>query len=96
MFFKKVKKWTKINVQNEKNRVRLLAFFLIFWKDFKECSATFEECSLNLSGYLGSRLTAQLAPILGPVKMLRYIVCCFFKEQKTVVVFLVFIHCLSI
>jgi hypothetical protein len=54
MFFKKIKKWTKINVQNEKNRVQLLAFFLNFWKGFKECSATFEECSARKGRPSGS------------------------------------------
>jgi hypothetical protein len=49
MFFKKTQKWTFINVQNEKIRAQLLAFFWNFWKGFKECSATFEECSLNFS-----------------------------------------------
>jgi hypothetical protein len=35
MFFKKVQKWTKINVQNEKNRVRLLAIFINFFAILK-------------------------------------------------------------
>jgi hypothetical protein len=52
MFFQKIKKWTKINVQKQKNRVRLLGIFIKtkISKIFEECSATFEECSLDSKG----------------------------------------------
>jgi hypothetical protein len=46
MFFKKVKKWTKINVQNEKIRVRLLAIFFIMQKiqrTFQKLCGTFRK-----------------------------------------------------
>jgi hypothetical protein len=50
--FKKSEKWTKINVQKQKNRARLLGIFIKtkISKIFKECFATFEECSLDSKG----------------------------------------------